>query len=301
MMSTLPLEVLLPVFGIVGVGWLASIANKKVGEWVQQLNSYAYYVALPSLIIRSLWNTRFSPIYLKVVTLNFITIALSMGLIYALTTLAKVKEPLRSCLSVMGVFGNVAYLGYPLSYFAFGNKGLSIAIVNSLAYNLSVFTLGIWLIRKSSGLPLSRSLADPLLISTSLGALLSLLGLPKLKTIDILLNSLGSSALPVALFSLGAFIGYRGVSSDSLKLALPLTFIKFSTLPLILTILNTLFVKLGKLEYGVSLIQAFAPLAVTNFIIAVKYDLDVKAIANAVIISTLVSVFLYALLLTSLS
>jgi len=290
--------VLAPVFGVIAVGWLTSRLLPKSKEWIEPLNGYAYYVALPSLVIQSLWSATLSPFTLRTLTLNALTILASMMALYSLASALGVRGTTRSIFTVAGVFGNVAYLGYPLSLSKYGTLGLSVAITNSMVYNLIVFTLGIWLLRRDTNIPLRRSLADPLLLSTLIGVLLSALGLPKVAALEPLLRALSSSALPVALFALGLFMGSRGFKGNRLGLVFALTGIKFILLPSLLITFNT-FLRVSGVEFAVSLIQAMAPLAVSNFVLASRYALDVEVIADSIILSTSLSFILYWLLLSS--
>jgi hypothetical protein len=60
------------------------------------------------------------------------------------------------------------------------------------------------------------------------------------------------------------------------------------------------FVMFGSIDSKVVLLQAAMPMAVTNFVLAEKYNTRRELVANSIIISTLISLFTLSILITFL-
>lgn len=195
------------------------------------------------------------------------------------------------------VFGNVAYLGIPVGKILFGSEGEVQATILSVIYLLLVLTLGIFLLEYFANkegrlsLILKNIFKLPLFWSIIFGIIFSIFKIPIPGFLNSGLKMVADTASPVALFALGIFLSFH-LLKERITLSLFLTFSKIFFLPAFFFFLFFLFGKNVKTpEFAISILQASMPLAITNFVLAEKYNLNKAIIANAIFFSTLFSLF----------
>ncbi|HDM92002.1 MAG TPA: AEC family transporter [Candidatus Korarchaeota archaeon] len=288
-----PIELVVPVFSLIAVGWLLAKIGLAGDNWVSALNDYAYYVAFPALMLASLATRPLSGLGAMIVA-NAAYLVVSMGLAFLTSRVLRLDRTLTATLVFSGSFGNIVYMGFPLAERAFGDFGLTLAAGIASTHLAVMLSIGLALAQAVtlgrvdvSGIA-KRVGKVPLFWAAAAGLLLSTLE-PKFPELVVYpLQSLGRSASPVALFALGAFLGNRGLGT---KISRPLTVsaYKLIVLPVIAYALSAA-AGLQGAQMGCTLLLSAAPLAVTNFVVADKFQLDREAVAAAIVLSTLCSV-----------
>ena len=129
---------------------------------------------------------------------------------------------------------------------------------------------------------------NALIFSCIIGAAVSVLGLVPPAWLTSLLTLLGGTTSPVALFSMGVFLYGQKLSTRYKELGL-LTVFKLVLFPILVVASIRIFGLTGT-PSGVSLLEALMPLAVTNFIIAEKFDLDAGLVAEAILLTTILCI-----------
>lgn len=291
---------LVTVFTIILIGMIASRFIRDPKNYVKVLNDTVFNLFLPALILTLLWKgdvTRLTPHFVLITLLPFFITFLFVILI--LKALRMDKDAI-AIYPLASVFGNLAYLGLPLTSSILGLNALEIAVLVVLIHSLTFFSFGImWISLITLGyINLKRitcsCVKNPLIISSILGVVLSAFKVPLPLFLSNILDMLGNVALPISLLLVGMWIGnelFHGRSFFNLKElkdALLISFFKLFLLPLIfylflfLTRLN-----LSELEIRTITLQLSMPLAITNFIVAREYECHAGVIAKAVILSTL--------------
>src|SRR5690554_573634 len=195
------LGVLLPVFVCagIGVGW----AVKKLhfpGEFISTLVTS---VTTPALVFHTIATTELhDTMLLQILGATCAGIAI-MACVAALM-LRALRLPVASLLP-SATFPNGGNLGLPISYLAFGEIGLAVAVTVFAIFSLSQHTLGVGLLSMSSNANGSVKRKLPWAIVLSCGAAIFL------RTLDIQLPApflasaklVGSITVPLMLISLG--------------------------------------------------------------------------------------------------
>ncbi len=283
------LNITAPVFllALVGLIWVKMGFEYRV-EFVTRL---AMTLSVPCLIFVALMKTDIEPNALA--DLSLATLA-AYGLVavgfFAIAALAKLD---RSTYVAPLIFGNTGNLGLPLALFAFGNEGLSYAVVVFAVMAILSFTFGIWLV--AGGGSLMKVLKEPLVGATVLGGLFLWQGW---ETPIFLTNSLeliGQMAIPVMLITLGVAIARLEVKS--MGQAVVLSVIKAGLCAGTGWAISVWF-GLSPVASAVLIVQLATPVAVTSYLIAEKYGAEAQPVAGLVVVSTLLSVITLPLILS---
>jgi hypothetical protein len=223
---------------------------------------------------------------------NFIAIAAMMALVLLASFLLKLPKAFTAMLLITSFYGNIIYMGYPVVQLAFGNEAVPIVVVVATVYNLIIFSAGLALLQYfTTGLKVSEIpkhlLMNPLLVSSAAGLAFGYFGIAIPTFLGDSLSLLGHVTAPLALFSMGIFLYGRNPLAG-LRTNLAIAALKLVAFPFIL-IASAGMVGLVNIGLKVSLVEAAMPLAVTNFILATQYKLDSETVANAIVLTTILS------------
>lgn len=283
------LNVTAPVFllALIGIIWV------KLGfEYrVQFVTRLAMTLSVPCLIFVALMKTEIDPAALA-------DLSLASLVAYALVTLGSFAVVLvgrldRSTYLAPLIFGNTGNIGLPLALFAFGNEGLSYAVVVFAVMAVMSFTFGIWLVAGAgSG---SKVLKEPMVAGTLLGALFLWQGWETPELVTNAMELIGQMAIPLMLITLGVAIARLKVVAMGRAVALS---VFKATLCAGAAWLVADWFALSDVAKAVLIVQVATPVAVTSYMIAEKYEADSETVAGLVVASTLLSVITLPLILS---
>lgn len=285
------LEIVAPVFILAAIGF----AWVKLGfdYRIQFVTRLAMTLSVPCLIFSALMRTQIAPDALTAISLAAVV---AYGLVsigcYILVKIGRLE--LRSYLAPL-IFGNTGNLGLPLALFAFGDEGLGYAVVVFAIMAIYSFTFGVWLV--SGGGSLIKVFKEPLVAATLLGALFLVMDWETPQFLTNAIDLIGQMAIPMMLITLGVAVARlkpRGVGK-----AVVLSVVKAAVCIGAAVIAGLLF-DLPAIPMAVLILQISTPVAVTSYLLAVKYEADSDVVAGLVVVSTLLSVGYIPLTLTFL-
>jgi len=291
------LQIVLPVFLIILVGYLAGKSKVVKPGHIDALNDFAYYIALPALIITSFWQINFLQKGLsEIIGYNFLALALFAFLLMLGLNLFNIDKKTKAALFLSSLVGNTIYIGFPIGRQAFGGDNFAIvAGVGAIHLVLGTF-LGVmaamhWTQKHENlKLYLKEFFTNPLILSLIAGIILSFApGFGKTETIlKNTLSMLAATASPVALFALGCFLSQRSHKIPFSLRAVPVI-LKLMVFPLFVFLILK---KFGQVSgpTNISSFLAAMPTAVSTFVIAEKFGLDEKLVADSLLITTALSV-----------
>ena len=108
------------------------------------------------------------------------------------------------------------------------------------------------------------------------------------------LELIGQMAIPLMLITLG--VAVANLNSTHLYKALKLSILKL-IICLSLSILIGNILALYQIPFYILVLQMSAPVAITSYLLAKKYDADDKAVAGIVITSTIISTIYFPIIL----
>ena len=299
MISTL-LSIILPTFGIIGVGYL----SRRIKIWnkssVDVLNNYAYYIALPALIfqslvganLRSTFNLTDAFFIVIVVGLHIAIILFASGILFLLKK--RINHQTRAVFPMLITFGSTAYLGIPFATYAFGAEGTVYASLLSVALVTILLFIHISILNKFTTLKVDHNVLKsmfelPFLWAVLVGVSWPVFNLPELPIfVSRFLDTLAGSAGPTALLGLGTFLYDLNPKDIPWRSAFIASFLKV-TVPSVL-----IFVILSSLGFhGIRLVvgtaMAATSSAVTCFILSEKYKLGERLTAGTILLSVFFS------------
>lgn len=282
------LEIVAPVFllAVIGFVWVKLGFEYRI-QFVTQL---AMTLSVPCLIFTSLMKTEIDPASLSTVSYAaVVTYALISVVAFGIVHFAKLDR--RTYLAPT-IFGNTGNLGLPLALFAFGEQGLGYAVVIFAIMGVYSFTAGIWLV--SGGGSILKVVKEPLVGATILGALFLWQGWETPRFLTNTLELIGQIAIPIMLITLG--VALARLEPRHLGQAVWLSLAKVGFCAAIAWAVGGWF-GLSATAFGVLIVQASTPVAVTSYLLAEKYGADSEAVAGLVVVSTLISVITLPLIL----
>ena len=284
-------QIVAPVFilAVIGVGWV-KLGHEYPLRFITKLTMT---LGIPCLIFTSLMKTEIDPASLTTVSLAAIV---SYGAVTLLVYAKAVALGLdkRTYLAPL-IFGNTGNLGMPLALFAFGDEGLGYAVVIFAIMAIWSFTFGIWLV-SGGGNPL-KSLKEPVVIGTALGALFLWQGWQTPVWLTNTLTMLGQVAIPLMLITLG--VAVARLTSGDFGRAIWLSIAKAALCAAVAVGVGYGFGLTG-IPFAVLVLQLITPIAVTNYLLAERFGADSQAVAGLVVASTLLSVLFLPLALAFL-
>ena len=267
------LEVVLPIFIIISVGFVYSRAVKPD---LSGINRMIVDIALPVLIFTSLSNKDFDPLSAAMFAMASVLLILASGLLaYPFARFSGANW--RSLLPCV-MFGNVGPVGIPLIVLAFGPEGLPIAVVLLVLSNILHFTLG-------AGVMSGRThwrivFTNHLVWATVTGIAVSQFGLTFPKWVDTPLTMIGNILVPTMLLSLGARLSTSAISD----VGVGVRGTALTTLARIFACyIILLIIPLEGIERGALILFACLPSAVFNYMLADKYDAEPNKVASMVV------------------
>jgi len=302
------LEIIIPVFGLVGFGYLAGRLGMFDEARVRGLSSFAFSFAIPALLFRSMAQMELAGAVAWPFLLSYYVAAVTM---FALGVLASLWL-FRRTLAEAGIGGlcssysNAVLLGIPLLLTAFGDRASLPALLMVAFHSALMFPLVTVVVEVGRGqgarlreIPIATArglLRNPILWGLGLGLLWNATGWPLPQTLESLLKTLGQAAVPVALFAMGAsLVGYRmgRVPIEPLTLSA----LKLLVMPALVFVLGSRVFTLDPLWLEVAVVMAALPAGVNVYVLGQQYDANGEGAAATVLLSTALSLVTLSALL----
>jgi malate permease and related proteins len=288
------LEVIFPVAFITIVG-IALGRNLKIDHG--SISRLVLYALAPSLAFDNLSKSTVQASVAFAIITAYICFEVIMGLITWFSSL-DVNQSSRRAMVASVITGNNGNFGLPISLFAFGKPGLELSLVIFTISVFFTFLVGPAILSESQDWRsrLTAAFKLPLFWAASAGVLVNVLHIPVPIGLERGIHLIGQAAIPILLLSLGLQIGQQGlprlegpiVRSSALRLILG-PVVAFGT--------GKLFGLTG-LELAVLVLSAAMPTAVNAFLLASELQADSRTVAGVVVVTTIGSLPVIALVVT---
>ncbi|MBT6137178.1 MAG: AEC family transporter [Rhodospirillaceae bacterium] len=271
--------IIAPVFACAGIGYFWARTDQPFHA--ETVTSLVTNVATPFMVFDTLVRMDLTLETFGRMGVATMLVLAGFGLL-GTAFLLVCRLPLRSFLPAM-MFTNSGNIGLPICLFAFGEPGLALAISFFGILVMFQFTVGI-AISAGSASPkfLFRS---PIVYALAAALIFMGLGLEMPKWMANTVHLIGQFAIPLMLIALGVSLAKLRVTmlTESLAVALARLFIGFGVGAGVAMILD-----LQPLEAGVLILQSAMPVAVFNYLFALRYNRSPEAVAGAVVLSSLI-------------
>jgi predicted permease len=281
--------VLLPVFCVAAVGyaWRRSGAAFDL-DFVTRL---MLNIAAPCLVFDSLWRMTL-PLGDLLAMAGAAAALLAIMVVASFALLRLLELPVRSYLPSVAI-GNTGNLGLPLSLFAFGEIGLSLAVAVFVTNSLGQFVLTPLLQARTS--LLRTIVTTPVIYGAALGALAFATEAELPEWLATTIGLFADVMIPLMLLALGYTLG--GLKARNFKLAVGLAGARLVLSIAAVTVVILAF-QLEGVALGVMLLQGVMPTAVFSYLFAARYARAADDVAGIVLVSTLLTAALLPLLVS---
>ncbi len=280
---------LAPLFACAAIGaWWGRRRNDYPGSFISTL---AADVATPALVFHTLLTTALDDrLLLQLGAAALAGLLLAAALAALLLWLARL--PVAVLLPSI-TFPNAGNLGLPVAYLAFGEEGLTAAVVFFTVGTLAQNTLGVWLVSRGGTGP-QRKWPLGVVLACVAALALRLSGLPAPEALLASARLVGSLAVPLMLLSLGhalATVSHAGLRQGSLLAAARFVCGGLAGWAVVRGF------GLPPATAGAIMLQMLMPVAVINYLYAARFSDRGDTVAGAVVLSTVAFVLLSPLLL----
>jgi predicted permease len=275
------IQVVLPVFAVVAVGW-------GLGRWGQidgkTIATIALYVAIPALLFDSLAQRAPGPAAFGRVALAASVVCLGLGSIAYL--IARVFNRPHRGLVLTSSFMNAGNFGLPFALLAWGRDALTHAVTFYVTMAVLQSTIGIWVASGRAG-GWKEALRLPLVYAAVAGLAVGWGGMEPPLFVSRAIELLGQIAIPLMLISLG--MALRGIRPAAVGAATFAALLRIGG-GFVLAYAACEVIGLDGSMRNVALLSGSMPAAVMNAVLAERYDADRAQVATTVLISTLLAV-----------
>ncbi|GEP10893.1 AEC family transporter [Methylobacterium gnaphalii] len=290
------LTLVIPIFGLVVIGWLAALTGVLSERVSEGLSEYVFAIAIPALIITTLtrpgmsgeiawgyWFSYFGGVAVAWATASFIGIR---------------REGVDRRGAVLHGFAasqsNTIFVGVPMILQAYGEDG-AFPLFMLLAVHLPLMMGAATFLIEADG---NRSLKDrlqglglvliknPIFLALLTGMAMKVFGIIPGGMVKTLLSDIGSTASTCALIALGAALRRYRVLHD-LPGASIIAALKLGVHPLAVYVLAFHVFTMPTAYAGVAVLFAAMPVGINSYLLAARYRTEQGVIAASLLVSTI--------------
>ena len=307
MSITVVLQQMVIIFILIGIGMLLFRRGLLSEEGSKQISGLIINVTNPALLICSALDDG------PKVSLRELGIALAAyAAVFAILTavgfllpcLLRVPENLHYAYQMLTIFGNVGFIGIPLSSAVLGSESLIFVSIFNLLYNLIIYTLGISLLQRAARRQAGEGSPAPKTGFTS-GTLQKLVNAGTVSAAVTIVFYLGNFRIPVIISSALSYTGRATTLLSMLVLGVSVAQMApkeiFSQPKLYLfTLLRQILVPIGcillmrslidnKLILNTMLLMVAVPAANMPLMLSKQLNMETESISQGIILTTVLS------------
>lgn len=243
------------------------------------------YVGTPCLIVGTMARVKVEPAVMGEVMLATALSMAAMGLAGWLILRAR-RLDIPGFLPPL-LFPNNGNMGLPLCLFAFGELGLALALGSFMVMMIATFTVGLLIVSPSGWADRFRDMGrQPVIYSMVIALTMLVTGAQLPLWLDNTVTLIGGFAIPLMTITLGVSLASIKVGAWQRSLVFSLARIFGG---LVFGMLVCWAMELQGVARGVVLLQSAMPVAVFNYLLALRYNRHPQEVAAMVVISTLIA------------
>lgn len=288
-----PFAIVLPVFGLIGLGYLArrfGLLGDRAGDG---LSDFVFAVAVPALIFRTLSRAEIPAVqpwgywvsYFAGVAVAWTLAQVLARRAFGLTGAAAVAAGFAAGQS------NTVLMGIPMILKAYGDAGavpLFLLIAIHLPVTMTTATLLAEGVKTSPWRLLKRLIAHPIIVGVLAGSagrlVTQAIPSPAWQVLDLL----AAAATPCSLVALGVALRRYGLEAGW-RLPAAISALKLGIHPLVVYGLATQVFALPPAWAGVAVLFAACPSGINAYLFAERYGQGIAATSSAIALSTALS------------
>ena len=294
------LDVILPVFIVIGAGYVAIWKGLFNDIAADGLMKFAQSFAVPALLFKAISTLDLSQEFDGALLLSFYTGAISGFLAGLLGARFLFKRDWEDSVAIgfVGLFSNSLLLGLPITERAYGVEALKgnyaiISIHSPLCYCIGITAMEVVRNRGASVAQIAPKVlkgmfSNGLIIGITLGLIVNLTHLPIPGVVTAAVEMLSRAALPAALFGLGCIL-YRYRPEGDMKAIMFIVAVSLLLHPSVTWIMGRL-TDLPQDSFRSAVLTSSMAPGVNAYLFANMYGKAKRVAASAVLIATALSI-----------
>ena len=297
--------VMLTLFAVVVVGYVAGKLDYMGGTFDKQLSKLVIDITCPALILSSAMGGELPDrrYILPLLGISIFTYLVLTGLALLLSRFVARRAEDQGIVGFAMIFGNVGFMGYPVVASIYGHQAVFYAAVLNVVNTFAVFTIGTMMVTGGEGATRERFNKKVLYSTPMLSAYLSMLivalGIDNIpEYISQPLTMIGNITVPAALLIIGSSMSH-----------LPLRALLGNTIVYTTTLLRLVVLPLGMFflcqtlgfddfSTGINTVVIAMPVATYGTILCLRYGRDTTLMAEVTFITTVFSMVTIPLLVS---
>lgn len=279
------LAILAPIVISVGAGFVWGRSGAEFpSDFISRI---VMNIGTPCLVVSAMAKVKIDPAVMGQVALATALVMTAMGL-FGWALLRWMKLEIATYLPPL-VFPNNGNMGLPLCLFAFGQTGLALALGSFMVMMVATFTVGLLIVSDGEGGIRQRFISilkQPVIHAMIIAVVLLVTDTDLPRWMANTLDLLGGIAIPLMTIALG-------VSLATLKIHFWKRSLLFSFLRvgggLLLGFIVCELLGITGVSRSVVLLQCAMPIAVFNYLLALRYNRHPEEVAAMVLVSTLLA------------
>jgi predicted permease len=284
---------MIELFIVIIIGYIGCKCKVLDKEARYKLSRIVLYITLPATILSSVLNQNELPQARQIVSL-LVVAALSYVILFAAAfifpKLLRIPKDKEGVYRFMFTFGNVGFIGFPVTEAIFGSSSIFYTAVFNLPFNLLVFSVGVTFLSKQKQKISIGTFITPSMIASILAIILAFLDYKGPAIAGSLTEMIGSITTPAALMIIGSSLADMPVKDmfNNVRVYI-FSLLRLIVVPLITYVVFGLFIK-DTLLLGVTVIIAAMPVATNGTMLCLQYGGDEKLMAQGTFITTVLSI-----------
>ena len=302
---------MIELFLVILVGYYA--CKKKIldKEARLKLTNIVLNITLPAMILSSVMTQDSLPDVGEILQLLLVAAASYVLLFFSaflFPRILRVPVSKRGVYQFMLSFGNVGFIGFPVTQAIFGDSAIFYTSVFNLPFNILVYSVGVGFIQKSAseGAKAERiekkagfsakTFFSPCMIASYVSLLMALCHVRVPQLIGNTCTMLGNITTPAALLIIGSSLAEMKFQEMFGNVRVYLfTIIRLLIIPLITYGIFSPFLS-NQLVLGITVIISAMPVATNGTMLCLQYHGDEKLMVQGTFLTTLGSIFTIPLL-----
>lgn len=281
------------LFLIMIVGYILRKCNVFDDASNARFTRLIIYVSLPAQIVKAFATNQ--GIVSNKEVLSMFGISALAYLLYAIIGFAfniifRVPKNKKGTYLFMMMFGNVGFMGFPLTEALLGEEALIYAVIFNVIFNLLVYSFGIFMISKKDD-DFRFSYKKLLNMPLTSAVISIILYFCKIQIPDVLIKSLdymGNTTTPVAMIILGSTIAGMPWKElfDEWRIYI-FTAFKLLVIPAVVIMLLKIAPEVNPMIYGSLILLSATPVATNTTMLAIEYGGDKALSSKGIFFTTL--------------
>jgi len=292
------IEQIVKLFIVIAIGYIGAKTGYIPVRYKEIISKIIVKITLPLLIVTSMMSKELSADTLVNVGVAALSACVVIAVLYGIglvsAKLFRLKEPTKTVHSLIGATGNVVFLGYPVIAAVYGVEGLFYAVIYGIVNDTFLWSIGVYLVNKSTGKASSKEalkkLLNPNTISCVVGIACLFLGIKLPGVLFDTLSGVGHLTTNLSMIFIGMVLSTVSIGKIYKRISMFVVVILKMILAPILVAFVFKFAGLNPVIAGAVVLQIAMPAQTVMSIITNEAKSDVSYSAEYIFLSTVLSI-----------